>query len=221
MLWISLRGINWFKKITDLNPNSPTGLYHVALSYEIMGKLDSAILTAQALVDNAPVNSGGYELLSKFYRKKGMVNQAIVLLKGGIEKEPGISLYHLLAETYWQNGEPTEALAWYKKVTEIGTQNPYEQWMLCLANYRLGNTEALAPCGLEEEKVDEYLLYNNAVLYALVGEEEESLKWLKKAFDKFYFDYQSVLIDIDLRNIQDEPEFKALLRKYFPHQFKG
>jgi len=223
------KAINQFKIILGFSPHSITGLSSIAQVYEIMGDLDSAILAARILIEYNPQYGGGYDQLSKFYRKRDMFDGAIALLREGIETIPGILLHHNLAETYWQKGDTIAALSEYKKVVEIGTQERGEKWMVCLANYRLGNPSPFDPCNLEEGSMDtkvlvawsEHILYSNAALYAMVGDAEESLKWLKKAFDKGYKDYQIVLIDLDLKSLHDTPKFKALMKEYFPNHFKN
>ena len=99
--------------------------------------------------------------------------------------------------------------------------------MLCLANYRLGNPEALNPCREDEDMLlkkrlpgDEFIWYSHAALHAMIGDRDKSLQLLQEAFDKSYKDCQWILMDINLKNIQDTPEFQALMKKYLPNGIK-
>lgn len=62
--------------------------------------------------------------------------------------------------------------------------------------------------------------YNVACGYSLKNNVKISLEYLKISFEKGYNDYDGILEDTDLTNIRQLPEFKELMKKYFPDQIK-
>lgn len=53
--------------------------------------------------------------------------------------------------------------------------------------------------------------YNIACDYALLGEKEQALKWLEKAFELKFLDLQDAQTDTDLESIRNEPRYRQLV----------
>lgn len=65
-----------------------------------------------------------------------------------------------------------------------------------------------------------YEVYQIACLYSVAGESAKALDALEQGFKKGFDTYDWILVDEDLDNIRDLPEFKALMKKYFPDWVK-
>lgn len=61
---------------------------------------------------------------------------------------------------------------------------------------------------------DEVALYNLACSLSLVGRLQESIETLRRAIECGYDDLEYFLLDSDLDNLRDEPEFLQLLEDY-------
>ena len=53
--------------------------------------------------------------------------------------------------------------------------------------------------------------YNIACVYALQNEEQDALKWLQRAVDNGYANWERIQTDPDLENIRSSPGFSNLL----------
>ncbi len=104
--------------------------------------------------------------------------------------------------------------------------NPVEYNSLYLvgrAYLGLGNLEAMEETTTKAVKStpdDVNIFYAVAALYALASKEKDALESLEKVLEKITYSYAWILIDDDWDNIRDSEGFKALMRKYFPEQFK-
>jgi hypothetical protein len=58
--------------------------------------------------------------------------------------------------------------------------------------------------------------YDEACAYARQKNADRSLHYLQLALDKKFTDLDHIKQDADLTNIKQMPQFKELLRKYFP-----
>ncbi len=66
---------------------------------------------------------------------------------------------------------------------------------------------------------DEY--YNIACIFSLANENDNALKYLELSIQKGYNEFESIIKDdLDLDNIRSSPAFIALMKKYFPDQYK-
>ena len=63
-----------------------------------------------------------------------------------------------------------------------------------------------------------YLYMSKA--YAQLNDPKESLRFLEKVIASGAITFGKVTVDPDLKKIKDIPEFKALMKKYFPDQYK-
>ncbi|MEQ8906314.1 tetratricopeptide repeat protein [Ekhidna sp.] len=62
-----------------------------------------------------------------------------------------------------------------------------------------------------KESDDTGLAFNISLCYASIGEKTEALHWLRKAIDLGYMDRTNLMTVRPLKNIQQEPEFKAMM----------
>ena len=63
---------------------------------------------------------------------------------------------------------------------------------------------------------DVYSWYHYACYKALIKQNEAALSSLEKALQLGYGNYFTLMYDEDLASIRETPQFKALIKKYFP-----
>ena len=66
---------------------------------------------------------------------------------------------------------------------------------------------------VRENKTQSFEFYNLAKRNAILGNNDESLDWLEKAFRAGFVDMPEIYNSYDFRNLRGEPRFNALLRK--------
>ena len=180
----------------------------------------------QAIVID-PADEYGYNYYSNLidaYLQKKDFDAALKL------SDEYLKLFPKKAESYEYKGQiylniknRTKASAYFKKAIDIDPLNIHtyksiadicyaQKDYINYANYNLA-TIKLAPD-------NQYSYYNIACGYSLSKDLKNSIKYLELALKKGYNDFSNVNTDTDLTNIRQLPEFKALLKKYFPDQVK-
>ena len=69
-------------------------------------------------------------------------------------------------------------------------------------------------------KKHDWTEYNIACCYSLMKDTKNANKYMEITFEKGYNNYDHILLDTDLDNIRSTLEFKTLMKKYFPEQYK-
>jgi len=89
-----------------------------------------------------------------------------------------------------------------------------------LAKFKTRQTEALR-CFMTAIKLDptmEWAYYSVACLYALSGNKEQALDYLKQSLEKGFSDKKHIDSDPDMDSLREEKEFRTLMFKYFPEK---
>src|SRR5215210_5043312 len=119
------------------------------------------------------------------------------------------------AETKTQAQAWTEAAALWEKVVKI---NPVEGrfWnQLASVYYNAKDYRKSIPAYEKQIELGygskASAAYNIACDYALLGEKEQALKWLEKAFEMRFLSLQNAQTDTDLESIRNEPRYRNLV----------
>ncbi len=75
--------------------------------------------------------------------------------------------------------------------------------------------------GIKKFPENTTLFYNNACLYSIANNLEKAIEYLETAIQKGYSNYEWMQKETDLENVRKTPEFKTLMKQYFPDQFKN
>ena len=131
------------------------------------------------------------------------------------------------ASYYWRGylygfylKEPALANADLKKVIELDTDSsiytPYAK--VLTGSVEQGIALMKARIAKTTDKKEEY--YNMAGIQALIGNENEAIRYLDLAFKNGYNDYKFLKEDPDINNIRYKSAFKSLIVKYkIPYNF--
>ena len=143
-------------------------------------------------------------------------DRAIEELRKMIETEKDFSSAHsLLGGIYVQKGMYEEAVSEHKKAWELGN-NLWDLAYLVRSYARAGkkNEARKALDELQERAKREHVAPNwMAVAYVGLGEKDQALAWLEKAYEER--DENMTLLDVDpvFDSLRTEPRFAALLRR--------
>ena len=76
-------------------------------------------------------------------------------------------------------------------------------------------------CFMTAIKLDSNLTwayYSIGCLYALSGNKEQALDYLKQALERGFSDKKHIDSDTDMDSLREEKEFRSLMNKYFPEK---
>jgi DNA-binding winged helix-turn-helix (wHTH) protein/TolB-like protein/Flp pilus assembly protein TadD len=192
-----------FKRAIALNPNDANA-YHWYSHYLIaMGRFDESLAASQQALALDPLDVAMNAHLGFHFIHAREYDRAIAQLQKTLEMNPSSEMAHgLIGAAYEYSGRYDEAIAAYRRSMELGSTD--------LRGY-LGRAYAVAGRGGEARRLLDELLeestrkyvspYNVAVIYAGLGETDQALAWLEKAYGQR---------DSNIVNINIAPEFAAL-----------
>jgi len=210
-----------FRRAIELNPNYATAhqwfgecLFGEGRYPEALAELERAHeLDPLSLIINA---SYGMALAGA-----GRTAEAIDQLHKAIDLEPNLIAAHsMLGQTFEAEGKLSEAIAEYGKVRELAP-TPASYAVLAFAHAKAGRS-AEARRILDEltnQSRDRYVgAYALAVVHLALGEKEEGLRFLEKAFDDrdilLQGFYGSIKTDKRLDSLRGNPRFERLVERF-------
>ena len=210
-----------FRRAIELNPNYATAhqwfgecLFGEGRYPEALAELERAHeLDPLSLIINA---SYGMALAGA-----GRTAEAIDQLHKAIDLEPNLIAAHsMLGQTFEAEGKLSEAIAEYDKVREL-TPTPASYAVLAFAHAKAGRRAEARKIldKLTNQSQDRYVsAYALAVVHLALGENEEGLRFLEKAFDDrdilLQGFYGSIKTDKRLDSLRGNPRFERLVERF-------
>jgi TolB-like protein/Tfp pilus assembly protein PilF len=205
-----------FKKAIKLNPKYATVHHWYAFKLAAMGRHDDAVaemmlareLDPLALIINAEVGWAYY-----FGRR---YDKAIEQYQKTLEMDPGFGVAHMfLGTAHTQQERFTEAISDLRKAVELSGGSPLMKAMLGHALGRAGDREAA------ETMIDELTkpsagyvsAYNVALIYAGLGETDQTLSWLARAVDQHDLFLAWMNVEPMFDSVRDDPRFSELITR--------
>jgi serine/threonine protein kinase/tetratricopeptide (TPR) repeat protein len=214
-----------FKRAIELDPSSsstyepsPSSTYHWYSHYLMsVGRTQDSFTTGRRALELDPVDlainahQGWYYLWTREY------DRAIDPLQKTIDMDPTFSVSQwYLGLAYQQKGAFQDAIAQFKNSVRITSGRPSMVALLGDA-YAAGNQRTQAQAILQQlsalSKQRYVASYPVAVIYAALGEKDEALARLERAYEErdAWMDY--LKIDPRLDSLRSDPRFADLLRR--------
>jgi TolB-like protein/Tfp pilus assembly protein PilF len=206
-----------FKRAIELNSNDARthafyGWFLIALGQSDAGVAESR--RAQAL---DPLSVETNALVGQNLHFARRYDEAIQQLRSTIDMDANYWLAHsVLGRSYEQQGKLTEAIAEFQRALDLETDVPENYAMLAHAY-------ALAGKKSESEKLLSQLRemsakrhvppYNVAIIYAGLGDKDQALAWLERAYADRSFYLTWLKYDPQLDSLRSDPRFADLLRR--------
>jgi len=207
-----------FKRAIELNPNDSEAHGYYAWFLAPMGRKDEAVAEAKRSQQLDPFSS-----LANFIVGSALVftrqwDPAIEQLRSAKELDPTFWFAPcFLGRAYEHKGRLPESIAEFQLALELEKDNP-EIWS------GLGHAYALSRKKAEAQKVLAHLKglsahnyvapFDFAVIYAGLGEEDQAIAWLNRAYtDRSYYMAVYLTTDARLDSLRSDPRFADLLRR--------
>lgn len=205
------------KRAIELNPNLAEA--HVLYSIYLMqmGRHDEAITEAKRAREIDPLWPRTSAQLGSALAGARRYEEAIESLKKTLEMDPSFALVHgSLGYTYAAMGRYTEAIAEYEEMFRLNGEPKSLSGQIYLG-------AACAKAG-ERGKAQEILKLMEttrgyvsptelAILYAALGQREQALASLEKAYAAHDLQLASLGVDVSFDSLREEPRFKDLMRR--------
>jgi tetratricopeptide (TPR) repeat protein len=213
--WDFPRAEEEYRNAIAANPNYPTAHQWYSEFLVAMGRNEEAISEAKRAVELDPLSPTINTQVGDALFKAGRLDEAVEHLRKTVQSYPNYPGAHFpLAEAYAQknmNSESAAELAIGLKLTGLETlatafKKAYE------SSGSEGALHALLEYWLHEGS-DERRWYRIGWVYARLGNKEEALKSLEKAFVAHDSNLVSVKSDLAFESFHSDPRFQSLLRR--------
>jgi TolB-like protein/DNA-binding winged helix-turn-helix (wHTH) protein/Tfp pilus assembly protein PilF len=215
--WDSAGAEKEFRRAIDLNP-SDTLAHHMYSHFLLaMGRNEESLKESQLYLQLDPLSAPANHHLAWHYTAVGLYDRAIEQDLKSLQIDPNyIDSIHGLGEEYRHKGMPQEALAQYQKEMTLSGASP--DWIKSLRRaYQAGGWKGYWQQSLDRDLKQanrEYVSsYNLAGDYALLGDKDQALRYLEKA----YADHEDFLTWIkterDFDFLHSDPRYADLLRR--------
>jgi TolB-like protein len=204
-----------FRQATQLDPNlsfAHLGLGFLLLVLHKPADAWNELRTAQSL-DPVSQITGDAIVLSLYHSRR--YDEVIATAKQWLELHPdSIALHNWLAETYFQKGMKSLALAEYLKAESLGESIPSRVAALQAAGHTAGfDGFCKKKLALDLDPASPgFSAYDVAHDYATLGDRDNSLLWLEKS----YKERESRLMELNdprFDFLRSDPRFQDLLRR--------
>jgi TolB-like protein/DNA-binding winged helix-turn-helix (wHTH) protein/Flp pilus assembly protein TadD len=206
-----------FRQAIELDANYPTAHQWYSVYLSSMGRHDEAIREAKQAYELDALSLAVIRDLARAYYHARQYDQAIATYMKALELDPRHYRYNSWLElAYAQKGLYDQAIDVHLKALNVMGWNPKEIAALELA-YRAAGWQEFWRKELElaKERADRayFMSYNLARTYARLGEIDQALEWLEKAYAEHSDHLVLLKVDPIFDPLRAEPRFTDLLRQ--------
>jgi serine/threonine-protein kinase len=208
------------RRAIELNPSYSTAHHWLALMLTALGRFDEAkaqIQTAEQLDPRSAIVKTAAAVVWYYARQ---YDEALSWTRRALELDPGLVAAHRVQRWLYQaQGKYDDALAAYQRERQFS--NATMEWHAILAQVQAsGRRQAEAQAALqhaltptEVRRAGDYITYEIALDYALLGARDQSFAWLEKADAARTNRFNFITVDPLLDGLRDDARFAVLLRK--------
>jgi tetratricopeptide (TPR) repeat protein len=212
-----------FQQVTVLEPDIDAGYENIGNVYLQEGKYQDCIPYYQKALQIEPYWSTYSNIGTAYFFLKQYGNSSEMFEKAVALNPNDTTMTVNLADAYRWAGQKDKAAATYQKSISLGYKeletNPQDASVMAqiaLSYAKIGNgqqAQAFIKRARSIDKSNVNYVYDDAEVNALIGRPADSIKSLREALEKKYpADYAAG--DPELENVQSNPEFVSLLKKY-------
>jgi DNA-binding winged helix-turn-helix (wHTH) protein/TolB-like protein/tetratricopeptide (TPR) repeat protein len=203
-----------FKRALELNPNHADAHFGYATFLSLMGRRDEALAELETAKQISPINIIGSNVL---YRT-GEYDRALLEANKALEFNPKrISSLQWAAMVYEYKGMYPEAIAIFERARQVEDTpelKAFEAHTFALMGKR---DEALKVIEELKEISDQHQRYVSpfyiATIYAGLGEKNQALVWLEKAYQDRSFWIATLKTNPQFDGLRGDSRFQELLRR--------
>ena len=205
------------RRAFELKPNNSLAHDTYAEFLVPMGRTDEGIAENKKAIDLDPLSLHTNASLGVGLYYAHRYAQAILQLRKTIDLDPTYWWAHsYLGRAYEQQGQFPEAIAEFQEAVRLGSGITEPKAFLGRV-YAVSGKRAEARKVLEElnEVSKQFYVspYNVALIYAGLGEKDQALAWLERAFAERSTWMPYLKVDPWLDSLRSEPRFQDLLRR--------
>jgi tetratricopeptide (TPR) repeat protein len=207
-----------FKRALEIDPNNADAHLFYAHLLSTLARHPEAIQEVKRARELEPMNLRTAALEGQFLVHAGRTDEALAKLQKTFEMAPDFSFAHLFAASaYIEKGMYGEAIAEAEKARQFsGPTNSHPVGFLGFALAKSGQQRQARDLldELLKASTQRYVSnYNIALIYNGLGEHDEALKWLERAYQQR--DQRMVFLKVEPKwnNLRGDPRFQSLISR--------
>ena len=206
-----------FKHSIELNDNYVYSHLFYAHYLSMVGRADEGIAEARKAQQLDPLSIPVVANIAFFYYMDHRYDDALHAAKKAIDLDPGAPLAHQrLGLTYELNGQLNQAIPEFRTAVDQSDRAQTAVASLARALALSGDRQGAERLidELKSRARDQYISsYNIALIYAALGDREQTFDYLEKAYDEESIDLLLAKVDPRLDQFRGEADFQKLLVK--------
>ncbi|MDX6269084.1 MAG: eukaryotic-like serine/threonine-protein kinase [Acidobacteriota bacterium] len=205
-----------FRRAIALNPNYPTAHHWYAFNLSAMERHDDALAEIKRAEELDPRSAVIATAVANVLFHARRFDEAIEQCRKALAMDPGSLPAHIVLRwNYEKKGMTDEALKIYEKERAFAGDTP-------TTRAKLAHVLAVSGRADESRRILEELVahrkqqwvtaYEIAVVYALLGDNDNAFNWLDRAEREHAVGYTYLRVDPRLDNLRGDPRYAQLLR---------
>jgi tetratricopeptide (TPR) repeat protein len=212
------KAIKHYIAALQTDPNLVEAYNNLGIALMQEGKIEAAIQQFQKALESRPDFTKAENNLKRALAIQKEIETEISRLKGLLRDNPeNFELHFQLGNLYFRKGEQHQAIKQYKRTLQLNRKFVPALNNLALvtaANQEYYKALTIFSDVLKYHPNDAETHYNIACMYSRLKQVDKSIKWLKKAIDKGYANWENIKKDGDLDNIRDDKAYKELIKDH-------
>jgi TolB-like protein/Tfp pilus assembly protein PilF/tRNA A-37 threonylcarbamoyl transferase component Bud32 len=207
----------------ELNPSYSTAYHWLALALSAMGKHEEAIRDVKAAIELEPRSAIIQTAAGLVYFYARKYDDALATAEKVLENNEGfVPAYKTKRVVYEASGNYSAALSAYQneRIYSENTDENDEGWMMIAAQVQaVGGSRDEALASLKRTTENSFVknnpnafAYEIALAYALLGENDPAIEWLKKSKEVNSYGFNFATVDPRFDKIKDDPRFREIIR---------
>jgi serine/threonine-protein kinase len=208
--WKFAEGLNELTRARELSPANPTANDLLARVIVYVGRIEEAEKQARHAVEIDPLSFSAQNNLARVLWLAGKPDEADAIGRKAAELQPNAA-----SSRRWQVLSAVQKKDAEKALREakLEPDENYRRFELAIAQYARGDHNA-ADAALNDLLANRQgVAYQIGQVYAVRGEKDKAFEWLQNAFDEHDTGMLGIMVDPLLRDLRDDPRYKALVAK--------
>jgi TolB-like protein/DNA-binding winged helix-turn-helix (wHTH) protein/Tfp pilus assembly protein PilF len=205
-----------FKRAIELNPNDTNALHMYSHYLLAMGRFDESEAISKRALEHDPVSPTMQLHLGFHYLITRQYDRAIAQYLKLLQIDPSFpDAHNQLAAAYRQKGMLDQSVTEYLQEETLLGMTP-DQIATLKAAYARSGIRGLWLTVLEFVETSEQgniSPYQVASYYSILGKNDQSFEWLKKAYEKRDGRLVAIKTDFDFDNLHSDPRYTELLHR--------
>ena len=204
-----------FKRAIELNPNYPSARQWYAVYLSSLGRHQEATAEIKRALELDPLSLPVNSVTARVLYLARQYDQAIEQSHKTIEMDPTFaSAYQNLGRSYEQKRMYAEAVATFQELNKAVPGHGLA--FLARADALAGRTDEAQKilAQLKELSARRYVSpYQIAMIYAGLGDKEQALAWLERAYQQRVHNLVFLKVEPELDGLRSDPRFVDLMRR--------